>query len=835
MYESRSRLRRLGSVMSTAVLIASAFTVVVTPASAATSRDPWLWPFTPDSIWNMPIGSNAVYTDINLPAGATNYMAVDWEYKFKAKSTDPVKTIYAPNDWKYRCTGSKDPQGTMYLPNDVIVPDARVANGNYETPNNVSSILQPDGNTIVQLEPMCRDVAGGDVWGYRNPTNDTQLTSTGYYGTHFGSGLSGFGGSIRHGELWSPEPLHHALKFNIWGTYLYYNASDPTPGYRWPADRADAGAPTQYFGSNPKLEMGSLVAIAPSVTEASLGLKTDAAKKLFHALQDYGAYLADDTGWDSYAWDMDLEAYKEFSEVTGYDAQQGSGASGGAKDWWDDNNKLITAMKLIDNNGPNSIGGGGTPRAPLAPSTFSATDSTAPSTPSSLRVTGKSTSTVTLNWTSSSDNVRVMEYDIYQGSTKVGSTYGATSYTVKGLSPNTSYTFTVKAKDTGLNTSGSSNGVTISTYDGYNTDFSNLTGWTLSNSSNVFLQYGLLESSNWGGKEYAFYSGKIFSAPSAGNNYVYRVQLKSDSGDNYGKTRVYVNFTDSSNNYFVQLGGGSSNTVELFKTSGGTETKLATYPGSYPIPNNQMTEIAVKYENGGYITITGTKGSTMTTLFDRVQDTTFTSGKIGLGTANTQSFFDNASVVVNEQPVVNSWTTDFNSLNGWTTSNATNVTLAFAQLELSNWSGREFAFYKDQSYSAPTASNKYTYKVQLKTDSGDNYGKTFVYFNYTDINNTYFVRFGGGTANSVELGKRIGGTDTVIASYSGSYPIPNSIYTEIAVTYENGGLITVTGNKNGTATSLFNKVQDTAFNSGKVGVGTLNTQSFFDNASVTAQ
>lgn len=58
------------------------------------------------------------------------------------------------------------------------------------------------------------------------------------------------------------------------------------------------------------------------------------------------------------------------------------------------------------------------------------------------------TTTVRLQWTEATDNVRVTSYRVYRGDTAVGTTNGTTrSLRVSGLTPDTSYTFRVQAVD----------------------------------------------------------------------------------------------------------------------------------------------------------------------------------------------------------------------------------------------------------------------------------------------------------------------------------------------------------------------------------------------------
>ncbi|HEV7934362.1 MAG TPA: glycosyl hydrolase family 18 protein [Actinomadura sp.] len=89
-------------------------------------------------------------------------------------------------------------------------------------------------------------------------------------------------------------------------------------------------------------------------------------------------------------------------------------------------------------------------------------DAQAPAAPASLRSTSKTSSSVSLAWNASTDNVGVTGYDIYQGTTKADTVTGTTA-TVAGLSASTAYTFTVKARDAAGNTSAASNAVSVTT------------------------------------------------------------------------------------------------------------------------------------------------------------------------------------------------------------------------------------------------------------------------------------------------------------------------------------------------------------------------------------
>ncbi|TGD58699.1 M4 family metallopeptidase [Flavobacterium humi] len=90
------------------------------------------------------------------------------------------------------------------------------------------------------------------------------------------------------------------------------------------------------------------------------------------------------------------------------------------------------------------------------------TDTVAPSVPGSLTASGTTSSSTNLSWTASTDNVAVTGYNVYSGTTLLGTATG-TTYTASGLTASTAYTFTVKAKDAAGNLSASSNAVNVTT------------------------------------------------------------------------------------------------------------------------------------------------------------------------------------------------------------------------------------------------------------------------------------------------------------------------------------------------------------------------------------
>jgi hypothetical protein len=81
------------------------------------------------------------------------------------------------------------------------------------------------------------------------------------------------------------------------------------------------------------------------------------------------------------------------------------------------------------------------------------TDTTPPSTPTGLVITGADAGGLGVAWTASNDNVGVSGYDLFLDGTYVGSTSG-TSFGFSGLGCGTGHTASVEAYDTAGNTSG---------------------------------------------------------------------------------------------------------------------------------------------------------------------------------------------------------------------------------------------------------------------------------------------------------------------------------------------------------------------------------------------
>jgi hypothetical protein len=350
-------------------------TTTTTPADAeadgsSPTRNPLAQPFASTSIWNTPIGSGAVYVAADIKAATGTTLEADDDV-IVLTPTAPSTDIYVNTaDWDP--TMSRCPvQGALLfaapMPSDFVVPDPM-----QQTPNSGLAVLLADGRTIKQTQPFARCTAAQPGTSHYDFA-DEDLYGPGIGGAHGGSGLSAIGGTIRLGELRpNGAPPHHALKFELFAADNYYNDGQQADCSRWPASGCDgyfdtSGNALEYGGTNPALRPGSLLALATSVAISSLDLKTEPAQLIAWTLQNYGAYLVDDTAWSAYAVCVENGAAGSFEAQFQADWGYSIDTNGTTGAFALDMQKLVSALSVVNNNAASAVGGGGTPLQPLAP------------------------------------------------------------------------------------------------------------------------------------------------------------------------------------------------------------------------------------------------------------------------------------------------------------------------------------------------------------------------------------------------------------------------------------------------------------------------------------
>lgn len=90
-------------------------------------------------------------------------------------------------------------------------------------------------------------------------------------------------------------------------------------------------------------------------------------------------------------------------------------------------------------------------------------DTTPPSVPTNVAVSSVTSSSFTVTWTASTDNVAVTGYSVQVNGSTYGTTTGATTLVVSGQAPSTAYAVRVQARDAAGNFSGLSTAVTATT------------------------------------------------------------------------------------------------------------------------------------------------------------------------------------------------------------------------------------------------------------------------------------------------------------------------------------------------------------------------------------
>ncbi|MFZ2831977.1 MAG: fibronectin type III domain-containing protein [Minisyncoccia bacterium] len=107
-------------------------------------------------------------------------------------------------------------------------------------------------------------------------------------------------------------------------------------------------------------------------------------------------------------------------------------------------------------------------------------DTTPPSVPSGLVATVVSSTRIDLQWSASTDNVGVDHYNIYRSGRTTPYTSNIPSYSNTGLTPSTTYTYTVRAVDAAGNMSASSASVSATTFASPTTTTVNVTPASIS-------------------------------------------------------------------------------------------------------------------------------------------------------------------------------------------------------------------------------------------------------------------------------------------------------------------------------------------------------------------
>lgn len=334
-------------------------------------RDVLKQPFAQNSIWNMPIGTGAQYVNARLSTRPRNDawapMPSAERDHIVLRPTAPVTPIYRSNaGWsgRSRCERSNNTVlARVPIPANYVVASART--------NDSAAFLLSDRRTVVSSQPLARCYAGGIATGWTTfPTTD--IYGDGIAGSHGGSGMSALGGTLRVGEMRpGSEGPQHALKMVVDAATMLTPCSTRSACFRWPARGADTYA-VGYYGrkgtSAPSgMKMGALLALPRTLSIGSLGLETAPGRQLAWTLQNYGAYIVDDTYGAGISFAVEVGPDGRFEDQ--FRRDYGFGFEARSRDntpWARDVRRIVAALHLVNNNSSSRIGGGGTPLQPLA-------------------------------------------------------------------------------------------------------------------------------------------------------------------------------------------------------------------------------------------------------------------------------------------------------------------------------------------------------------------------------------------------------------------------------------------------------------------------------------
>lgn len=397
-------------------------------------RDPLKWPHPSDSMWNMPIGQSANLVPLNFAFNYTEtgdtIQSIEAARIFIEEENilglDPDAPLQFIQEHDAGWTGAircASRTGSNLVGNGTVpaaMMEKPIATGwttdpDYigSRPNMSGALVYRDGPDLKLFETqplhICTDgvavsqfinhtmvgdslITGGYGAHPDRPLDDfdppfddpANLDSWGQGGSHGGSFMTAFGGTIRLGELVQGGEIPHALKI-VCDTGVYCSQTAGI-GHRWPALRADGGDGAAYGNlaaswGRPTppaaAKMGMLLTVpADFGTE---GLRTEPGRILARAVQRYGAYLVDGNHGAVRPYELQWQVersnegrfHDEFFAEFGYRAFHKNGPDGSPSpaqlDWRLDVGEIAEAFHIVDDNMFDNVGGAGARRWTMAP------------------------------------------------------------------------------------------------------------------------------------------------------------------------------------------------------------------------------------------------------------------------------------------------------------------------------------------------------------------------------------------------------------------------------------------------------------------------------------
>ncbi len=259
-----------------------------------------------------------------------------------------------------------------------------------------------------------------------------------------------------------------------------------------------------------------------------------------------------------------------------------------------DNPYLATVIwggPAAQNNWPDTFSGG------------TAGDTEAPSVPMNLAVTGTTSSSISLIWNASTDNVSVSSYDVYVNGAFKANVFGTTA-TVSGLNPSTTYSFHIVAKDNSGNVSADSaavEGTTQAASTGEGTscgteDFENIPAVSSSYADRTWSNKGIVWTAT-----YARTDAQVYIDGASRAICLRKGSLKSSvisGGIGSFTVTTYLPFSDSNGNYILKINGEVKGQIPYSKTKTTTTIEGINVAGNVVIELiDEITSNRVSFDN----------------------------------------------------------------------------------------------------------------------------------------------------------------------------------------------------------------------------------------------
>lgn len=350
---AEGKVRLESGLKNESVLVGAGHSATVVPGIpldvVPTTRDPALWPFSPKSPWNYPLGSGAQFAAIDSP---------------RFNPANGVELVYDSFSIPIYAAGPDDPQRLLFRnPTREGAKPLQVPRNAKPEPSYLSlmNVIDAEHLRVYEMTGVKLHDDGAiqvATCSFNSVQHMGVYSDNKQHGSRIYGGSS-MGGIIRKGELPDPRALdeprpqgsgiRHALGVSVHQSALNSNAPGGRP-YVWPASNALSNWETAY-GKTGNLHLGSLLAIPPDVDLSTLNLRGPAFE-IAHALQDYGAYIIEHYESGS----QDIKFFIEPTESPDI-----------LKDLDTQLVPVLKLLKVVTNNSPDLPGGGGRPRRTFAP------------------------------------------------------------------------------------------------------------------------------------------------------------------------------------------------------------------------------------------------------------------------------------------------------------------------------------------------------------------------------------------------------------------------------------------------------------------------------------